>query len=198
MGKAQWRTRVLAQRAAVPAAQRAAEATALAAAAGSVAATVGAKVVGAYVPFDTEPGSTAMLDALVAAGARVLLPLTGGAEPLRWAVYDGVASLAPGRFGIPVPRTRALPPRALGDAALVLVPTLAVDRRGVRLGRGAGHYDRSLGFADPAARLVAVVRDPELVDRLPAQPHDIRMGWALTPTAGVVELTSESPGRPRP
>ena len=47
----------------------------------------------------------------------------------------------------------------------MLVPALAVDRRGVRLGRGAGFYDRSLPLAAPAARLVAVVRDDELVDR---------------------------------
>jgi len=63
-------------------------------------------------------------------------------------------------------------------------------RRGVRvrLGRGAGFYDRSLPLAAPTARLVAVVRDDELVDRLPAEPHDVRMTHALTPNGGLVAL----------
>ena len=63
-----------------------------------------------------------------------------------------------------------------------------VDRTGVRLGRGAGFYDRSLPLATPTAKLVAVVRDDELVDRLPAEPHDVRMTHALTPNGGVVAL----------
>ena len=70
----------------------------------------------------------------------------------------------------------------------VLVPALAVDRHGVRLGRGAGFYDRSLGFRDPAARLIAVVRDEELVDELPVEAHDIAMTHALTPGHGLVSL----------
>ncbi len=74
------------------------------------------------------------------------------------------------------------------DASVILVPALAVDRAGVRLGRGAGFYDRSLPLADAAARLIAVVRDDELVDRLPAEPHDVRMTHALTPRGGLVTL----------
>ncbi|WP_307846232.1 5-formyltetrahydrofolate cyclo-ligase, partial [Rhodococcus sp. CX] len=67
-------------------------------------------------------------------------------------------------------------------------PALAVDRRGVRLGRGAGFYDRTLHLADPSARLIAVVRDEELVDELPEDPHDIRMTHALTPSGGLTAL----------
>ncbi len=81
-----------------------------------------------------------------------------------------------------------LPAEAVADAITVFVPALAVDRAGVRLGRGAGFYDRSLPLADPAARLVAVVRDDELVDEVPAEPHDVRMTHALTPKRGLVEL----------
>jgi len=71
----------------------------------------------------------------------------------------------------------------------VLVPALAVDRRGVRLGRGGGFYDRSLPLCAPGARLVAVVRDEEVVDELPAEPHDVPMTHALTPGAGLIALT---------
>jgi 5-formyltetrahydrofolate cyclo-ligase len=61
----------------------------------------------------------------------------------------------------------------------------------VRLGRGAGFYDRTLGLANRAARLIAVVRDDELVERLPAEPHDVRMTHALTPGHGLVALTGD-------
>jgi 5-formyltetrahydrofolate cyclo-ligase len=77
---------------------------------------------------------------------------------------------------------------AIAAAAVVLVPALAVDLDGVRLGRGAGFYDRSLGWADPTARLVAVVRDDELVEWLPGEEHDVPMTHALTPGRGLVTL----------
>ncbi|BCO34631.1 hypothetical protein MHEC_10640 [Mycobacterium heckeshornense] len=86
-----------------------------------------------------------------------------------------------GRFGLLEPAAPWLPASALTEADLVLVPALAVDRRGVRLGRGRGFYDRSLVSCGPRARLVAVVRDQELVDELPCEPHDVAMTHALTP-----------------
>ena len=65
---------------------------------------------------------------------------------------------------------------------------LAVDRQGVRLGRGRGFYDRSLPARDPRARLIAIVRDEELVDELPCDPHDVPMTHALTPARGLIGL----------
>lgn len=143
----------------------------------------------AYVPVRGEPGSTAMLEALRAAGARVLLPVTGPPGPLNWAEYTGSAGLRRARFGLLEP-TGAVLADAITLAELILVPALAVDRRGVRLGRGAGYYDRTLAAARPRTRLIAVVRDDELLDRLPEEPHDLRMGWALTPHGGLHRLDS--------
>jgi 5-formyltetrahydrofolate cyclo-ligase len=191
--KATWRRTLSAARDAVSAEIHAAEASALTAA---VSALDLPDVVCAYVPFGAEPGSTAMLDVLVAAGARVLLPITGGAEPLRWADYSGPAGLIRGRFGIAVPTTPVLPAETIADVGLILIPALAVDRHGARLGRGAGHYDRTLPHAHPSAPRVAVIRDVELVADLPAEPHDIRMTAALTPTAGLTPLPL--PTRPLP
>jgi 5-formyltetrahydrofolate cyclo-ligase len=76
----------------------------------------------------------------------------------------------------------------VADAAVVFVPALAVDRTGVRLGRGAGFYDRTLSLAHSSARLVAVVRDDELVGEIPAEPHDVPMTHALTPGRGLIRL----------
>ena len=96
--------------------------------------------------------------------------------------------LVPAPFGLREPQEPWLPADAVADATAVLVPALAVDRAGARLGRGAGYYDRTLPLADPAARLIAVVRDDELVDEVPAEAHDVAMTHALTPRRGLVEL----------
>ncbi|MEU0539463.1 5-formyltetrahydrofolate cyclo-ligase [Nocardia sp. NPDC005978] len=141
----------------------------------------------AYVPVGGEPGSAAMLDALRAGGARVLLPVTGDPGALEWAEYTGAAGLVRGRFGLREPNGDRIPD-AIGLARVVLVPAVAVDRRGVRLGRGAGYYDRSLGACRADVRLVAVVRDDEVVAELPEEAHDHRMGWALTPFGGLRRL----------
>jgi 5-formyltetrahydrofolate cyclo-ligase len=146
----------------------------------------------AYVPVGSEPGSIELIDSLLRRDVRVLLPVAhhdsaGIPLPLRWGEYRP-GGLVEGRFGLREPAEPWLPAGAVAAAAVILVPAVAVDRTGVRLGRGAGFYDRSLPLADPAARLVAVVRDDELVDRLPAEPHDVRMTHALTPQRGLVAL----------
>ena len=92
-------------------------------------------------------------------------------------------------------RSPGCPPTALADATVVFVPALAVDRAGVRLGRGAGFYDRSLPLAAPAARLVAVVRDDELVDEVPAEPHDVRDDARADAAAAASSRSAESAAR---
>jgi 5-formyltetrahydrofolate cyclo-ligase len=146
----------------------------------------------AYVPVGSEPGSVELIDSMLRRGVRVLLPVArhdaaGLPVPLQWGEYRP-GGLVQARFGLREPAGPLMPADAIADATVVLVPALAVDRAGVRLGRGAGFYDRSLPLAAPTARLVAVVRDDELVDRLPAEPHDVRMTHALTPSGGLIGL----------
>jgi 5-formyltetrahydrofolate cyclo-ligase len=188
--KAQHREALLAARRAVPDAIRAAEALALTAHLGEIAGP--GDTMCAYLPVGTEPGSPQMVDRLRELCARVLLPVTrSGAdgEPLAllWGVYVPGALVA-ARFGLREPAEPWLPSSAVAEADMVLVPALAVDRNGVRLGRGGGFYDRSLALCRPGARLVAVVRDDEVVDELPSEPHDVRMTHALTPKHGLFAL----------
>lgn len=148
----------------------------------------------AYVPVGTEPGSIELLDMLLRRAGRVLLPVARTTAdntplPLSWGEYRP-GSLTTGRWGLLEPPQPWLPAAALAEAALVLVPALAVDRAGVRLGRGRGFYDRSLGGRDPHAPLVALVRDAELLDEIPAAPHDVPMTHALTPQRGLIALDS--------
>ncbi|QDQ97036.1 5-formyltetrahydrofolate cyclo-ligase [Tomitella fengzijianii] len=142
----------------------------------------------AYVPTETEPGGVRMLDDALAAGLRVLVPVTGAPGPLSWAQYTGSGSLRPARYGLLEPPGPVLAPSAIAGATLILVPAVAVDLRGVRLGRGGGYYDRTLPLAAPGAAMVCVVGDGELVDELPEDPHDVRVGTVLTPRRGVVRI----------
>jgi 5-formyltetrahydrofolate cyclo-ligase len=144
-----------------------------------------------HVPVRREPGAAPdgavpMLDAAVALGRRVLLPVTVGAAPLDWASSGGRADLVPGLHGLLEPGGARQGPAAIGDAALVVVPALAATPGGVRLGRGGGHYDRSLPLAAPGTVLVALVGDDELQEELPVEPHDILVDAVWRPGPGLL------------
>ena len=188
--KAALREQLLAARGGVADAVRAAEARMLSEHL-ELVVTSGSTVC-AYVPLGTEPGSIEMVDMLLQRARRVLLPVArttadNAPLPLRWGEYRPGA-LVPGPWGLLEPAEPVLPVSALGEADLVIVPALAVDHQGVRLGRGRGFYDRSLGGRDPQARLVAMVRDAEFVGELPAEAHDVPMTHVITPRGGVMAL----------
>jgi 5-formyltetrahydrofolate cyclo-ligase len=184
------RSELLAARRAVPEGVRHKESRQLA---GHLAEVVGgAATVCAYVPMGTEPGSIEILDALSRLCPTVLLPVArtdpdGEHLPLQWGRYVP-GELTKGQFGADEPGGPLLPASAVTTADVVLIPALAADRRGVRLGRGGGFYDRTLSLCAAGARLVAVVRDSELLDEVPGEPHDVRVTHALTPSTGLVGL----------
>jgi 5-formyltetrahydrofolate cyclo-ligase len=188
--KAEWRSYLRAQRSSVPAETREREARAITKTVLSLPTLHSDSTVCYYVPFGPEPGSLDLLDALFGNCARVLLPIVPTTPgPLDWARYDGPGGLAPGPLpGLLEPAGRQLGPDAIEDANIVLTPAVGVDDAGVRLGRGAGYYDRSLPMTTPHTDLVAIVRDSELVPRLPAELHDVRMTAAVTPDAGLIML----------
>jgi 5-formyltetrahydrofolate cyclo-ligase len=140
--------------------------------------------IGCYLPIGSEPGSDAMLDALVDQGFRTIVPVVpdGDPQPLHWAVYTPGVDLEDRRWGLVEPDSEILGPRALAQASVVFIPALALSRDGSRLGRGAGYYDRSLG-ASSAVR-IGIVYDDEVLDELPVEATDVPMDWALTPETG--------------
>ncbi|MGW2617669.1 5-formyltetrahydrofolate cyclo-ligase [Streptomyces sp. NPDC001500] len=149
-----------------------------------------ARTVAAYVSVGAEPGTLALLDALRARGARVLLPALLPDNDLDWGAYAGEGSLARvqhgGKTALLEPAGERLGPDAVTDADVVLLPGLAVDARGMRLGRGGGSYDRVLTRlaahgADPF--LVVLLYDAEVVEHLPDEAHDRPVQAVVTPSA---------------
>ncbi|GGQ61142.1 5-formyltetrahydrofolate cyclo-ligase [Streptomyces asoensis] len=148
-----------------------------------------ARTVAAYVSVGTEPGTTTLLDALHARGVRVLLPALLPDNDLDWGAYTGEGSLARvqhgGKMALLEPSGRRLGPDAVTTADVVLLPGLAVDERGMRLGRGGGSYDRVLArLSDSGARpsLVVLLYDTEVVERVPEEAHDRPVHAVVTPS----------------
>ncbi|MGP2440968.1 5-formyltetrahydrofolate cyclo-ligase [Streptomyces sp. JW3] len=147
-----------------------------------------ARTVAAYVSVGAEPGTRALLDALCARGVRVLLPALLPDGDLDWGEYTGAGSLARvrhgGRMELLEPAGPRLGPAAVTAADVVLLPGLAVDGRGLRLGRGGGSYDRvlaRLARAGAAPALVVLLYGAEVVARVPVEPHDRPVDAVVTP-----------------
>lgn len=184
--KDELREGLLFRRRARPVAERAAAAEAVASA--LLGGLAGVGTLAAYVPDPSEPGNGRLPDAYAELGARVLLPvIPAEGRILDWAVHSG--ELEHGRFGLSQPVGPRLGPTAIAEADAVVVPALAVDRSGIRLGRGGGYYDRALVHARPDAVLVTVVFDDERLDVLPREVHDRPVRAVVTPSGGWQELS---------
>jgi 5-formyltetrahydrofolate cyclo-ligase len=147
-----------------------------------------AGTVAAYMSVGSEPDTRALIFALWKRGTYVLLPRLRLDQDLDWASYEGPDSLADGPHGLVEPSE---PPRgvaAITSADLVLVPALAADRVGNRLGRGGGSYDRALARVGAAVPTIALLYDEELLEDIPAGPHDQRIRAVAQPAEGIIRL----------
>jgi 5-formyltetrahydrofolate cyclo-ligase len=147
------------------------------------AAALGGSTIAAFVGVRSEPPTTPLLEALRERGIQVLLPVLLADMDLDWAPFTGAADLVEGRLRMLEPAGPSLGPEAIATADLVLVPALAVDRGGRRLGQGGGSYDRALHRT--AAPVVAVVFGDEVLETLPTEAHDLSVGGVLTPDRGL-------------
>ena len=169
------RSRLLAARAALPEAVRTASAAAITARLLDLPEVAKASVVAAYVGVGTELPTLPLVSALAARGVTVLLPVLLDDDGLAWGAYEG--TLVEGRRGLLEPSARDA---SLTSADVVVVPGVAYDLSGRRLGRGGGSYDRAL--ATVTAPAVGLALDEEVVDEVPVEPHDRRVDVVVTPT----------------
>ncbi|MEV6308624.1 5-formyltetrahydrofolate cyclo-ligase [Streptomyces sp. NPDC051840] len=198
-GKQALRRELLAARALLTAEDVGDSAAVLASTAAGLPELADARTVAAYVSVGREPGTHALLDALRARGVRVLLPVLMDDNDLDWAEFEGAGHLVPAGRGLREPDGTRLGPQAVLEADAVLLPGLAVDGRGMRLGRGGGSYDRVLARLTAAGAhpaLVVLLYDDEVVARVPEEPHDHPVDAVVTP-AGIRRFRAGSAPGPR-
>jgi len=189
--KASLRTRLVAARRQLAPGQRSAAARSVRDAVLSLPEAQMAGTVAAYYSIGTEPDTRGLVFGLWKRGTYVLLPVLRDDGDLDWASYEGPDSLRPGPRGLTEPSE---PPRgvtAITSADLVVVPALAVDHSGRRLGRGGGSFDRALARVGASVPVVALLYDTEFLASVPAGPHDQPVRLVARPATGVTRLPLE-------
>ncbi len=136
-------------------------------------------VVAGYWPVNDEIDIRPLLNILHEHGHPVLMPVViNRQQPMRFRQWDPAMVMEPGRFGIPVPPD-TFPERR---PEVVLVPLLAFDRLGYRLGRGSGFYDHTLELLRSTGRVLAIgiAFAGQEVQAVPHDVHDQRLDWIVT------------------
>lgn len=143
----------------------------------SLAELQGAATVLAFASIRKEVRTQAIIDAASSAGKRIALPRVHG-EELRLHLVDSESRLAPGAFSVPEPAEddESIEP---GEIDFALIPALAVDPRGYRIGYGGGYYDRLIPRLSNACTC-AVAYDFQLISEVPEQPFDVSVDLVIT------------------
>ena len=147
-----------------------------------------AGTVAAYYSVGTEPDTRGLIFALWKRGSYVILPVLLPDGDLDWASYEGPDSLAPGPRGLLQPVEPVRGPGTVARADIVLVPALAVDVFGHRLGRGGGSYDRALARVGEQVPTNALLYDSELLPSVPVAAHDQPVRAVARPGHGITRL----------
>ncbi|MCX7356179.1 MAG: 5-formyltetrahydrofolate cyclo-ligase [Alphaproteobacteria bacterium] len=144
----------------------------------AVAAPAGVPVSG-YWPMEGEMDPRVLMADMAAQGHPLCLPVVQGrGKPLLFRAWRKGDAMVPGSLGIPAPD----PAAAAVTPALLLVPLLAFDREGFRLGHGAGYYDMTLAGLRAAGPVLAVgvAYAGQEVARVPREAHDQPLDWVVT------------------
>lgn len=187
--KAELRARMAAARDAIPPAERARASAAILERLLALPEWQAAGTVFVYVSFRSEVDTRGILSAALARGrvcgparkSRVLVPrvVRARGEIDACEIYS-LDDLAPGGWGILEPADPAAPAADPSEVDLVILPGLAFDAAGARLGYGAGYYDRYLRRTRPDCARVAVAYQAQILPEVPAGPHDERVGAIVT------------------
>lgn len=134
-----------------------------------------------YAGFKNEVGTDEMMEEAMALGKKIALPVTARTKDIKpYRVSDLKKDLAPGRFGILEPRIEKKSEIGAKEIDLIIVPGIAFDRRGYRLGFGAGCYDRFLHSLSPRPFSIGLAFEFQVVPRLPSEGHDEKLEMVIT------------------
>lgn len=149
-----------------------------------------------YLTFRSEVPTEPLVVALAEAGKRMAVPhMTSGLRALVAAEYVPGDPLELGPYGVPQPvLLRPLPASALD---LVIAPGAAFDRAGVRMGYGKGYYDRFLSDPELRGDVLGLAYAFQVLDRLPAEPHDRPMDLLATED-GIYDCGGSRPSSLKP
>jgi 5-formyltetrahydrofolate cyclo-ligase len=140
-----------------------------------------------YIDVRSEVRTRHTLPDALASGKRIIVPWCNDQGELELFHLTSMEELAVGMYKIlePRPELRRLPEKIAGprDLDLVMVPGVAFDRRGGRMGHGKGYYDKLLQHARPETPLVALAFECQLFPEIPVAPHDIFMDKVITEAA---------------
>jgi 5-formyltetrahydrofolate cyclo-ligase len=137
-----------------------------------------------YLPTDGEVDLSGAADEVAGRGWQVLLPVIGPARSMSFAPWSPGSPLVANRYGIPEPAHDVGDLVAAQELDVVVLPCVAVDRSGHRLGFGAGYYDRALADA-AATQRIGVAFEVQVVDRIDPAPWDVPLDVVVT-EAGVI------------
>ncbi len=144
------------------------------------------QVVAAYWPMNGEFDVRIIMDDLINKGVTVALPITKrGVREMVFSRWGGKGDLVQGMYGVFVP-----PKEDLVEPDILLVPLLAFDRKGYRLGRGGGHYDATLSALRAKKTVLAIgigYAAQAVLFNLPVEDHDQKMDMIITPN-GVMDF----------
>jgi len=140
-----------------------------------------ARCVSLYRALPAELSTGLLEEKLRARGVRVLSPRVHPDRTQReLELCDADGTLVRSTFGIDEPHPEQRPV-SLEVIDVFVIPGLAFDERGRRLGHGRGHYDATIS-ANPRALRIGFFRDEAQIDRVPTEPHDQRLDWVATPS----------------
>ncbi len=181
------RSRIRAERRSRPTSSDVADAQALAEIVLELAEVQSAGCACLFASAGGEVGTEPLRKALARADVRVLLPIVLPGGVLDWAEDSGELAELPAQrtIGGPEPIGPRLGPEAVRQADVMLIPALAVDTLGRRLGQGVGYYDRALSLIDASVPVIALVHEEEVLDAavepIPTEPHDRPVHAVATP-----------------
>jgi len=139
--------------------------------------SISAKKVHTYIGFNSEVATRRIIEDLLEKGITVVVPVAGK-EDMRHSLLTDLRDLVPGNFRVPVPKQ--INEASVADIDAILIPIVAFDGNGMRLGYGKGFYDRFLSTLSPKIKRIGLAFSIQEMEQIPKYSHDELINIAFT------------------